>query len=226
MPFSEFLQFKNLADSFKQSNPTTTWPQFENWFMTKSEGQDFFYDPDYWEDPNLNFQQQTLPSWNTFYSAYPNESSAQLYGVVGDAVAQAQIDYPVETQNGCALKVSRALNYSGIVIPNIPGKTLKGADNKYYFLNAKALNVWMRKTFGVSPNNPRHKNFTKLDGGNNGKNFPNLFKNKKGIFSIVSPSNSSWASGHADILYSNGTCKAGCHFFDGDILYIDFWELN
>lgn len=223
---SEAETFIRWADQFKVDNPNVTWTEFENWFLTKSEGQDFFYDSNYWEDPNLDFQKQNLPSWNAFSSAYPNESSAQLYGVVGGAVAQAQKDYPIQTVNGCALKVSRALNYSGVVIPNIPGKTLKGADNKFYFLNAKALNAWMRKTFGTSPTNPKHKNFTKLDGGNNGQNFPNLFKNKKGIFSLVSPPNSSWASGHADILYLNGTCKTGCHFFDGDILYIDFWELN
>ena len=84
----------------------------------------------------------------------------------------------------------------------------------------------MRKTFGVAPTNSKHHHFTKAQGGVNGANFPNLFKNKKGIFSMVSPTNSTWASGHADILYLNGTCKAGCHFFDGDILYIDFWELN
>ncbi|PVV50753.1 hypothetical protein DD829_21355 [Chryseobacterium sp. HMWF035] len=211
---------------FFAQNPTTNWEQFQNWFMGQNEGQDFFYDENYWEDPNLSFPAQALPSWNAFYAAYPHENSAQLYGVVGGAVAQAQIDYPAQTVNGCALKVSRALNYSGVIIPNIPGKTLKGADGKYYFLNAKALNAWMRKTFGVSPNNPKHINLTKLDGGNNGKNFPNLIKNKKGIFSMVSPQNSTWASGHADILYPNGTCKANCHFFDGDISYIDIWILN
>lgn len=105
-------------------------------------------------------------------------------------------------------------------------KVIKLFQTKNYFLNAKALNAWMRKTFGVYPTNPKHKNFTKSQGGVNGQNFPNLFKNKKGIYSLVSPTNSQWASGHADILYLNGTCKAGCHFFDGDILYIDFWELN
>ncbi|AZI39045.1 T6SS effector amidase Tae4 family protein [Epilithonimonas vandammei] len=218
--------FVKWAAWFFTANPNTTWEQFKNWFMGESEGQDGEYDASYWDDPNLTFPQQNLPSWAAFSSAYPNESSAQMYGVVGGAVAQAQIDYPVQTRNGCALKVSRALNYSGVIIPNIPGQTLKGADNKNYFLNAKALNAWMRKTFGVYPTNPKHKNFTKSQGGVNGQNFPNLFKNKKGIYSLVSPTNSQWASGHADILYLNGTCKAGCHFFDGDILYIDFWELN
>ena len=51
------------------------------------------------------------------------QSSAQLYGVVGGEVAQAQIDYPLETANGCALKVSRALNYSGNTIHDL--KVLK-----------------------------------------------------------------------------------------------------
>src|SRR5690606_40886249 len=92
-----------------------------------------------------------------FSAAYPNESSAQLYGVVGDEVAQAQIDHPLLTQNGCALKVSRALNYSGVTIPFIPTTstmpgTLQGADGKYYFLNAQALIIWMKKTFGTTNN--------------------------------------------------------------------------
>lgn len=48
----------------------------------------------------------------------------------------------------------------------------------------------------------------------------------KGIFSMVSPKNSLWTSGHADCLQSSGTCVNNCHFFDGDIEYIDIWELN
>lgn len=116
--------------------------------MIESEGKDFFYDANYWENPNLTFPQQNLPTWANFLAAYPNEDSQQLYGVVGGDVAQAQIDYPLETRNGCALKVSRALNYSGVIIPNIPTTstipgTVQGADGKYYFLNAKALNIWM-----------------------------------------------------------------------------------
>ena len=210
-------------------NPTITVEQFENWFMMESEGKDFFYDANYWENPNLTFQQQSLPTWVAFSAAYPNETSAQLYGVVGGAVAQAQIDHPIETQNGCALKVSRALNYSGITIPNIPSTsgnpgTLQGADGKYYFLNAKSLNIWMRKTFGVSPTNSKHHHFTAQDGGNKGEDFPDLVKNKKGIFSMVS-NNTKWAYGHADILRLDGSCKAGC-YFNGPVEYIDVWVLD
>lgn len=68
-----------------------------------------------------------------------------------------------------------ALNYSGVVIPNIPSTntilgTVQGADGKYYFLNAKALNIWMRKTFGVSPVNSNHIRLTPQDGGSEGEN--------------------------------------------------------
>lgn len=236
---AESETFAQWATTFFINNPDTTWEQFENWFMIELEGKDFFYDEDYWENPNLTFQQQSLPTWSAFSAAYPNETSAQLYGVVGGAVAQAQINFPLETQNGCALKVSRALNYSGVVIPNIPSTTdmpgtVQGGDGKYYFLNVRALNIWMQKTFGTNnqtnntPFNENHYHFTAEDGGTNGENFPSLVNGLKGIFSMVS-TNPQWASGHADILYPDGTCKAGCHFQDtppAPIDYIDIWILD
>jgi hypothetical protein len=51
------------------------------------------------------------------------------------------------------------LNYYGVTIPYIVTTngntgTVLGSDGKYYFLNAKSLNKWMQKTFGVSPSNP------------------------------------------------------------------------
>lgn len=136
------------------------------------------------------------------------------------------------TNNTCALKVSIALNGAGINIPEIiistvNGKinygTVKGADGKNYFLNAKSLNAWMKLTFGVNPKNPKHFNYTKAQGGTNGKNFPTLLGNKKGIFSLNS-SNASWSSGHADILFET-LCSAGCHY-NGPIESIDIWVLD
>ncbi|HEU4497540.1 MAG TPA: T6SS effector amidase Tae4 family protein, partial [Flavobacterium sp.] len=179
----EAKAFTRWAVEYLMTRPNITIAQFQNWFMTPNEGKDFFYDEAFWENPNLSFPQQNLPSWNDFKNAYPSQSSAQLYGVVGGEVAQAQIDYPIQTANGCALKVSRALNYSGITIPQItttngyPG-TLQGADGKYYFLNAKSLNKWMKETFGTNPEtdstplNENHFNFSAEDGGINGENFP------------------------------------------------------
>lgn len=229
--------FAEWAIDFFIENPDTTWEQFENWFMMKSEGKDFFYDANYWENPNLTFQQQSLPTWAAFSAAYPNETSAQLYGVVGDEVAQAQIDHPLLTQNGCALKVSRALNYSGVTIPFIPTTstmpgTLQGADGKYYFLNAQALIIWMKKTFGTT-NNPNyiHKDLDDYQGSDNqyGKGFKADVLSKKGIFAMFpidpGPQNLGGfgASGHCD-KFDGVDCKAGCYFQDAAEIF--FWELN
>ena len=236
---NEAKDFARWAIDYLRIHPTISIYKFQNWFMAVNEGKDFFYDQAFWENPSLDFPQQNLPSWNNFKNVYPTESSSQLYGVVGGEIAQAQIDYPQATVNGCALKVSRALNYSGVTIPKIitsngnPG-TLKGADGKYYFLNAKSLNKWMRETFGTNPAtnstplNENHYHFTADDGGSNGENFPTLVDGKKGIFSMIS-TNPEWSSGHADILNDDGTSKAGCHFQDNPpapIDYIDIWVLE
>lgn len=230
------LQFSNWAINFFIENPNTTWPQFQNWFMGTSEGKDGEdYDSSYWDNPNLTFPVQNLPSWQNYYNAFPHHPNGsgmtadEVYELVGGEINQRHLSTNANIskyyQNACALRVSRALNYSGIIIPSVAG-TMKGKDGKNYFLAAKALNIWMRKTFGISPANSKHRHFTKAQGGINGQNLPGLVSGIKGIFSMVSPKNSLWASGHADCLQSSGTCVNNCHFFDGDIEYIDIWELN
>jgi hypothetical protein len=221
------------------NNPYVSIEQFKNWFMTSREGKDpLDYDSNFWENPNLSFPQQDLPSWNDFDLTYPRVEGEALVQTVGGAVQAAYNQYPSLSRGYCALKVSRALNYSGINIPQItttsgnPG-TLQGGDGKYYFLNAKALNKWMRETFGTNPltnstpYNNSHHHFSANDGGVNGENFPNLVNGLKGIFSMVS-TNPNWASGHADLI-EDGICVFGCHFQDvppAPIDYIDIWILE
>lgn len=135
--------------------------------------------------------------------------------------------------NTCAVRVSKALNYSGVIIPNITGQTYKGDDNFYYFTGAANLNRWMRKTFGCENPNLSIGEYSNsssfhLEQGNlstNGENLATIFEVNNGIFSMVS-SDPSWATGHADILLSTdiNMCDGGCHF-DGPIKYIDFWQL-
>ena len=215
-------------------NPNVSYEQYVNWFMTQSEGKDFSYDQTYWENPSLNFPSQNLPTYNSFYNAYPKnpngswmEGANTVYAYVGGEVQQTRIDYPNDTNNTCALKVSIALNGSGIVIPNIPGQTLQGGGafaGKFFFLNARALNKWMRKTFGTITN-PNYMNIPASQITPNGANLPLLLSNIKGIYSLVCPLGSPWASGHADII-NNSMCAAGCHFPDAPIEYIDVWKLN
>jgi hypothetical protein len=224
--------FVNWAIDYLRTNPSVTMAQFQNWFMTPREGKDWDYDAEFWEDPNLSFEQQELPSWDDFEDAFPTSIGSALVVAIGGSVQQAYNDYPTLSRGYCALKVSRALNYSGITIPQItttsgkPG-TVQGGDGKYYFLNAKALNAWMRETFGTNPENPNHHHFTSQQGGTNGGNFPNLVAGLKGIYSMVS-TDSNWASGHADII-ENQICLSGCHLSDtppAPIDYIDIWVLE
>ena len=231
--------FVEWSLDYMTNNPNVSIEQFKNWFMTSREGKDpLEYDSNFWENPNLSFPQQDLPSWNEFDLAYPRVEGENLVQTVGGAVQAAYNQYPSLSRGYCALKVSRALNYSGINIPQItttsgnPG-TLQGRDGKYYFLNAKALNKWMRETFGTNPSttttpyNSSHHHFTANDGGVNGENFPDLVSGLKGIFSMVS-TNPNWASGHADLI-EDGMCVFGCYFQDvppAPIDYIDIWVLE
>ena len=225
----EFIQW---SINYLNNNTSVTWHQFKNWFLTPREGQDYIYDSTYWENPSLTFPQQNLPTFQNFDTNYPRMNGEQLAQLVGGDVLNLYNQYPSVVRGFCALKVSRALNYSGVTIPNItttngnPG-TVLGGDGKYYFLNAKALNKWMQKTFGVSPTNSNHIKILGSQGGENGGNFPTLTAGIKGIYSMVS-SNPDWASGHADLI-NEGICVFGCHFYDNPpapIDYIDIWILN
>jgi hypothetical protein len=233
-----FIAFKN---QFFIDNPTTTEAQFENWFMGTTEGLDGNYDAAFWEDPNLTFQQQNLPSFINFKNACPSK------GTTGDVLCNTIIGGDISVMynsvlaqnkklNTCAIRISRALNYSGIIIPVLPDNpngsknTVKGADGLNYIINAKALNAWMKKTFGTNPTNYVH--YTSSQGGVKGKNFPGLLTGKKGIYSMVSLQSiqNSWGTGHAD-LFENGECLLNCHFYDVNndfvpVDYIDIWILN
>ena len=230
------LSFVNEMINYIITHPNVAVSQYINWFFNSNEGQDYFYDEDFWISTSLSFSQQDLPSWDSFYNAYPKNldgsfmtGADNVYGYVGGSVWQARLDYPNVTKNTCALKVSIALNESGVVIPYIPNQTLEGSGifaGKYFFVNAKALNQWMRLTFGTYPvptngiTNNNHYNFTSA------QEFTNdiLINPKKGIYSLVYPDNYS-VTGHADILLEDGTCAAGCNL-NYTVSYIDVWVLD
>lgn len=245
----EALAFVKWAIDYLRANPSVTTAQFKNWFMAPSEGQDWDYNSAFWENPNLSYPQQNLPSRDAYKAGMPKFEDGTLmtgadnvYNLVGGAVLQVRNQYPPKkTNNTCALKVSIALNRSGVVIPNLPGKTIEGGGDeftgKFFFLNAKALNAWMRETFGTNPAtstipyNEKHLSFTGGDGGTNGENFPNLpeLQNISGIYSMVTVEGTNEASGHADYIYTNTagnvTCPFDC-FFNLQIERIDVWILE
>jgi hypothetical protein len=234
----EFVEFKN---QFFIDNPTTTEAQFENWFMGTSEGNDDNdnYDATFWEDPNLTFPAQNLPSFDNFKNNCPSKyTSAEtlcntlqgpLLTMYNNVIASG------DKFNTCAIRISRALNLCGITIPSLPnGKngektTVKDKDGNNYIIGAKVLNAWMRKTFGT-PTGIYH--LTAEQGGIKGKNFPSKLLGLKGIYSMVSRDEiqEAWGSGHADLL-EDSECLLDCHFYDYKnsfvpVKYIDIWILN
>jgi hypothetical protein len=232
--------FGTWAIHYLSHNPNAPFSVFQNQFMTPVEGEDDDHDANYWDDPNLTFPQQTLPSWDDFSSAFPKhddplyDDPEELYTSIGGQVLAKYNSNPLLYQNTCALRVSKALNYSGVTI-SAGTDRYQGADGKYYFLSCIALLKWMKKTFGT-PSGSNH--LTGSQGGTNGENFPGLLAGKKGIYIMTPnypggcgtetiPPSGFCASGHADMI-NNSHCDGGCYFDAqiGGVHEIFIWELQ
>ncbi|MGH2666580.1 T6SS effector amidase Tae4 family protein [Flavobacterium sp.] len=233
--------FAKQAINYIIQHPTITFNQYKNWFLGSGDGTDGDFDALFWENPSLTFPQQSLPTMTNFKNAYPKNlngtfemSFSDVYNLIG-GIPKAMRDEVLTDDNplndhnynnACALRTSRALNYSGVTIPNIPGKTFKGEDNKYYFLGARNLYNWMIKTFPTNSNNSIVLN--QSQGGTNGINFPSLLGNFQGIYILI-PVNQSvtgfGASGHAGIF----TTPELTHYYfaaTGGVKSITLWILN
>ncbi len=230
-----------------QQNPTTynqilTYLRNENWsdesevfaeeliddminFPT-SEGNDGnASDFNYNDYSNIQTQTQTLPGRNAFYNAFPKMGTAgmlapQVYQLIGGSIYNSHINDPITYGNACALRVSRALNYSGNPVPvfrNNAGqqRTQRGADNLNYILDAASMLAYMKKTF---PNNsPLHLvNKTPTE-------YKTALNGKWGIYIMIPKNTTTFgATGHADF-WSNTGCLSGCYFDKAKEIY--FWEL-
>ncbi|NUY81801.1 hypothetical protein HUK80_12915 [Flavobacterium sp. MAH-1] len=215
--------------SFFMSHPAVTFPRFKNAFLNQNQGKDIEFsaaDEAFWNDPNLTFPSQVLPSLANFTANFPSHqnpnyaTSTQMYAAVGGA--PNSIFLSSGNGNTCALRVSWALLRCGIQIPNIPTQTFLGADGKYYFLGAKPMLKWMKKTFGEES--------IWLDSsyaGNNGQGFFDTLNSVSGIYVMIpnDPSAAGFdASGHIDLM-TNGDCNGGCYFNpEGGVK--DIWTLN
>lgn len=177
-------------------------------------------------DPNTIYTPQPKPSFANMYANYPkdaNNNDLPLPDVCALIGGQVKSKYDGgNIENACALRVSRALNYSGVVIPNISGQTLIGADGKNYFYYAQNLYNWMGKTFGQAD---IHK--TAADGAPNGTNFKNqlIGLQNRGIYIMKPISQQAFgASGHAT-LWGGLDCIGGHNYFNAaSDVYI--WILN
>jgi len=185
---------------------------------------------DWWNDNTTYFQPQPLPSWNNVFHNYPKDGNggdmpaAQVYALVGGELLAMYNSNPEKFRNACALRVSRALNYSGVTIPHIPNSTYQGADGKYYFLSTARLYNWMIKSFGTS----NALSLSTSDGGTNGSLFQAQLAGNKGIYIMQAASPEQFhALGHATLF--DGTSCVGDHCYfnaKGGVQKIILWKLN
>jgi hypothetical protein len=228
------LPYGSWAINYLSLNPLLPFSAFQNLFMTLSEGpEEGITDDFFWDDPNNMFPPQSLPSWASFEVAFlkrENYTTYQVYYLIGGQVGSIFGG----AQNSCAARISRALNYSGVVIPNIPGKTFLGGDGKYYFVMAIDLNRWMRKTFGcANPNlsigeylNTNSLHFTPNTINNLVNALYSPTNTIKGIFSAVWDYPPGSTTGHADLINTiSPWCDGKCHLNEKH-KYIDIWPLQ
>lgn len=226
--YADDKDFLDWASIFLLEHFDTVTPlQFQNWFLGNGEGSDggdIFDLNDY-----TNVQVQTyssLPSRNVFYNAFPKDGTAgmkntDVYQLVGGNLYNLHLTYPNKYWNACAIRVSRALNYSNYPIPVFKNKygeqrTEKGSDGKNYLIGATDVLAYMLKAY---PSNPPLHLTNKTP-----EQFLNALKGKWGIYIMIpKPGSGFTASGHADFFSYSG-CLSGCYFQSAKEIY--FWELN
>jgi len=142
--------------------------------------------------------------------------------VIGGRVAD-NINNPNPKQrweNTCAVRMSYILNYSGVIIPAITGKTVSGADKKQYFYRVRDLITFLKEIWGK----PEVVDYPPEDGGK--------ISEKKGVI-LFEVSGWSDAAGHATLfngkLLDDNKCYDRCYFNSPEVEYqtdrANFWSL-
>jgi hypothetical protein len=128
----------------------------------------------------------TLTNFQAIWDAYPVGELDAVKATIGGAV---NADWVTNT---CVVRVSRALNYAGVVIPaDDPALlTLKGADGKNYALRVREFKAYMTRVYG----DPQ---ITHVNGGQGGP-VPAEIAGQRGILCFDV---SAWAdaTGHFDL---------------------------
>lgn len=94
------------------------------------------------------------PTFDTAWAASqriysPSAQSAKVATLIGGAVAKnINLTPPVGWTNTCAVRMSYILNYSGIPVPRITGKTISGGDKKWYFFRVRDLIYFLTQRWG------------------------------------------------------------------------------
>jgi hypothetical protein len=126
---------------------------------------------------------------------YNNLIGGKLRDLYNDSVTNDRTDDDHSWENTCAARMSRALNYAGILIPDRgPSHTLKGDDGMNYFFKVADLKIFLENTF---TNELKIMDFSKQQPLNG---------------AIYVQGDCGWtnATGHFDVFYKG---QVGSHFF-------------
>lgn len=211
-------------------HPDVSWSLLENWFLTAAVSGDGYYDAKFWEKNNPKLPEKKLPSYSDFVKAYPkteedgnilNMSNSAVYDLAGGSILKNHLAGNPNYRNACAIRASRAFNYSGVPVGTMIQATGKGIDGKNYILSAKAFNRWMRKTFGK----PTYQLVCPKE--NKKEAIAAFLKDKTGVYTVVNKSIArAGYSGHVDLI-TNGKCLAGANVNPkGGIDVIEIWKLK
>ena len=127
------------------------------------------------------FSRPALPPFAELARNYPAGSDNSVKRQIGGRVDAGWIGHT------CAIRLSRALNYSGIAVPaDFAGmRTIGGADGKRYAFQVRGMRPWLETTFGP----PQIRAERPVD--------RRRFLGKKGVIAFVIPFAD--ASGHVDL---------------------------
>jgi hypothetical protein len=220
----------NSSSSSGISIFTPSAPQTVNIPFAVAEGDDGGEEYNLNDFTNFTPPVQSLPGRNEFYAAFPKKgtsgmTSDNVYKLVGGSLLSAHnspdVNISKNYQNACAIRVSRALNYTTKKIPifyDNDGKqrTQKGGDNLNYILDAASLLSYMQKTF---KNNPPLKLV-----GQTPSQVKASLNGKWGIYIMIPKDRTAFrASGHADF-WSYSGCLTDDYLDSAKQIY--FWELK
>lgn len=159
------------------------------------------------------------PKFQDLWSNYPRLPAGEVYKLVGGEAHALYQENPKDYANACALRLSRALNYSGVDLSkSAAGYKVAGSDGKRYLLRVKDMIIFVKKNYG----NPE------IERTPEGVDIRSEFLSKKGII-IFSVTGWIGATGHVT-LWNGDTCGDGCYFTHDqpgvNTQLIQFWELK
>jgi hypothetical protein len=192
------------------------------------------FDPNFeWWDQDsstrgLTFPKQPRPNFYSVYDNYPkmeiasgqfdDKTPAQVANEIGGQVLSEFLGSP--DLNFCCIRLSMALQKAGVTIPDVPGKTWKGADGKNFIRGIDFLLRFLKETFGE----PEVQLQSSDVQDNTMFMASKIGMNNKGIYVMIPKNQKTFkATGHAT-LWGGFNCIGGHNYF-GAAGKVFVWKL-